>query len=161
MTDIITDERLAEIRAVAQSTFERGRGVMAIGTDELLSLLARLDKAESGGGIREDRAPYFMTASAADMAAIEAVMLEPSGVLVPYDGWQDISTAPKDGTRVQLYSVTEGQDVGRWEPEYAPVGWMDAQGYTIWGVTHWKPLGPPPVGSGRNLADATPKSHVP
>lgn len=68
--------------------------------------------------------------------------------------WQDISTAPKD-RHVLLFSSSEGQDVGRWEPSYGVDGdWMDAQGYTIWNVTHWQSLPTTPLGSGRKLADA-------
>lgn len=64
------------------------------------------------------------------------------------EAWQDISTADKGAGWVLLFSTSEGQDVGRWEPTYGEDGdWMDAQGYTIWNVTHWHPLPPPPKAS--------------
>jgi hypothetical protein len=60
-------------------------------------------------------------------------------------GWRAIETAPLDGSDVLLFSTIEGQDVGRWEVTYAAGHeWMDAQGYSIYGVTHWMPLPPPP-----------------
>lgn len=63
----------------------------------------------------------------------------------PEDGWRDISTADKGAGWMLLFSTSEGQDVGRWEPTYGVDGdWMDAQGYTIWNVTHWQPLPPAP-----------------
>lgn len=61
-------------------------------------------------------------------------------------GWRPIETAPKDGSPVLLFSTSEGQDVGSWEVTYdAGHEWMDAQGYSIYDVTHWQPLPPPPT----------------
>lgn len=48
MTDIISDARLAEIRAIGLSALERGRPLIAIEVDDIRALLVRLDKAEAG-----------------------------------------------------------------------------------------------------------------
>lgn len=135
MTDIITDERLAEIRAVAQSTFERGRGVMSIGTDETLSLLARLDKAEAGW---QD----ISTAPTNQAIQIHVPGLDYYGNNGVYAGMLvDMGTGP----RWMAFAWAMGRDLG---PENQP--------------TSWRHLPAPPVGSGGRLADATNKTpHVP
>jgi hypothetical protein len=70
--------------------------------------------------------------------------------------WQPISTAPKDGTRVLLWMVFEGDETtepfedwsfGEWddgcEDEFfgRPAGWC---AYIIGEPTHWLPVTPPP-----------------
>jgi hypothetical protein len=62
--------------------------------------------------------------------------------------WQDISTAPKDGTDIIVAVYEEdgrywGQDIVAWN---AAIGW-DSAGYD-WQpnmITHWMPLPPPPT----------------
>lgn len=61
-------------------------------------------------------------------------------------GWQDISTAPTDGTNVLVWSESSGIDV-------AGVGWEDG-GVDVWFTgeyrvkpTYWRSLPPPPAGA--------------
>lgn len=88
--------------------------------------------------------------------------------------WQDIATAPKDGTLIDVWSdyFTTGPGGGvhdgrrytdvRWAAGYAGEGWYDNGGNRLdWSdeepdddgyfsgrcVTHWMPLPPPPVQS--------------
>ena len=68
--------------------------------------------------------------------------------------WQDISTAPKDGTPVLLYGRLEGEVSGDWDGEHVAIGsflyerWsVDATDYyevTVVNPTHWQPLPQPP-----------------
>lgn len=63
--------------------------------------------------------------------------------------WQDIETAPKDGTDVLLYRTHWSRAV----PVVA--GWFEDAWYTfdhdgekvpeLGGITHWQPLPPPPT----------------
>jgi hypothetical protein len=81
-----------------------------------------------------------------------------TAVLAKPSGWQDISTAPKDGTWILL--VTAGSEppfVGMWYQN----GWDDGDFHSgMTGMTHWQPLPSPPVGSGQNLADANPETPL-
>lgn len=81
--------------------------------------------------------------------------------------WQDISTAPKDGTRILL---TDGKwvEAGCWAPalhgenypwafvdDFTPLDSADCLGVNVNAfdgryVTHWQPLPPPPT----TLADS-------
>lgn len=76
----------------------------------------------------------------------------------PADGWQDISTAPKDGTRIDLYGPSGRFPNCRWgrhdAESRAPWGeehWRGVPFYRLHGieqqapVTHWRPLPAPPV----------------
>lgn len=119
---------------------------------------------------------------------------EVASASVPACAWQDISTAPKDGTVVLLFcpqgdgrpGSTFRVTVGNWEEHpggtvvYRDMdgryidqddsdyweGWVSFDGgfsEETMMPTHWMPLPSPPVGSGQNLADATPNkgpSHV-
>jgi hypothetical protein len=83
-------------------------------------------------------------------AAIEAIRaLEPaSGEYVL--GWRDISTAPKDGTKVDVWSEKHGRQAdARYNPdEYTfgvPWGWSSPWMGRITDATHWKPLDAPPL----------------
>lgn len=100
-------------------------------------------------------------------AAIEAALEEPAQT-----GWQDISTAPKEGGHVLLFASQkgEGSDV-HCNGTFVTSGYWDgvdeawcATGSNWTGPflepTHWMPLPPPPVGSGRKLADANSKSPI-
>lgn len=69
--------------------------------------------------------------------------------------WQDISTAPKDGTRVDLWCVNmEGPGVRfsscRLQPDSVEGDfWADQHGYRLSNhgcvPTHWRPLPTPPT----------------
>lgn len=69
--------------------------------------------------------------------------------------WQDISTAPKDGTRILLAGMPYGPTIrcGCWgigrylgrKRGYEP-GWTDTPGHTFH-PTHWMPLPAPPAPS--------------
>jgi hypothetical protein len=67
-------------------------------------------------------------------------------------GWQDISTAPKDGTRVMLSyddSVTTGRYWDAWNDGTAD--WFDDSDDVLCGYlkpTHWMPLPPAPEKEG-------------
>ena len=61
------------------------------------------------------------------------------------EGWQDISTAPKDGTKIDLWHPTRGRLVDAfWNKRtyvlYEPWGWGNASWGRITGATHWRPL---------------------
>lgn len=62
--------------------------------------------------------------------------------------WQDISTAPKDGTRIWCFiPYPRGQGFQmetHWSTRNVPTGvWHDEAGEVC--PTHWKPLDPPPT----------------
>jgi hypothetical protein len=58
--------------------------------------------------------------------------------------WQNIETAPKDGTSILVYdAATEfGQ---RWDIAWMAGGWRSIRGGLINTPTHWMPLQSPPV----------------
>jgi hypothetical protein len=119
----------------------------------------------------DDRSAFFL--SDADRDCIKSSLTDA--------GWQDISTAPKDGTPIigAFWSIRwadshrKGDVVRCWyQPEFEAFisscrQMTMAPGYTINGkeselhspvvepITHWMPLPAPPVGSQANLADAT------
>ena len=71
----------------------------------------------------------------------------------PSNEWQDISSAPKDGTVVLLYQFDDvdaanGDDPHVYDTAYFHKGyWRSTNGgvLDLWEkVTHWKPVGPPP-----------------
>jgi len=82
---------------------------------------------------------------------------------VPASAWQDIATAPKDGTEVLITGFIWNDPVqGRWQQVAAWNGyeWATEQA-PLHPPTHWKPLDAPPEGSGRTLADAPPTPPEP
>jgi hypothetical protein len=54
--------------------------------------------------------------------------------------WQPISTAPKDGTWVLLYSQHDGIRIGNWDR----IEWADDGDGVALEPTHWMPLPEPP-----------------
>ena len=76
--------------------------------------------------------------------AVEAAVRAKMGV-----GWQPISTAPKDGTRVMVwmddkYASNRHAFAKLWFYEDGRLG-GGAEGYNgDWGISHWMPLPPPP-----------------
>lgn len=63
-----------------------------------------------------------------------------SSVAPPAQGWQDISTAPKDESWILLYSPTCGVEMGQWMD--------DVQHFDPSNATHWMPLPLPPTRGG-------------
>lgn len=62
------------------------------------------------------------------------------------DGWMDIASAPKDGTRILLYERIFGIRVGSWLSDEYFAGWSKdgtKLGFNG-GATHWMPLPEPP-----------------
>lgn len=108
------------------------------------------------------RRPAVAERAAAVLARIEA------------EKWQDISTALKDGTRVDLWHEDWGRQTDcYWGfPEHCcgeagvhcdsdwhrlDAGWVDGtmnEAFDPNSFTHWRPVPAPPIGSGRILADA-------
>lgn len=181
MTDIITDERLAEIRAGLMGTTP-GPWVMEVETSE------HVDESE------EDRQPEVYVCSSdtccdytvvATMGRAEAIRhdrksrdashiarLDPQTVAAllarldkAEEGWQDISTAPRDGTPVDLWArcydfVSRDSDERRIYGEFRVPGaiwfsgeWsnedgnsLDLDGWSDLTFTHWRPVpAPPPI----------------
>ncbi|UQS95251.1 hypothetical protein Pam5_35 [Pseudanabaena phage Pam5] len=62
-------------------------------------------------------------------------------------GWQPIETAPKDGTRVLVYSGQESVQCASWwrDGDSGWAEWCSPDGYTIFDTTHWRPLPPNPT----------------
>lgn len=54
-------------------------------------------------------------------------------------GWQPISTAPKDSSRVLLFreGFAESMTVGHWDSSFDE--WHSANGFSFPGATHWMP----------------------
>lgn len=82
--------------------------------------------------------------------------LEIAAAPAPGDAWRDISTAPKDGSRVLIAwrdkSGEWHQRAAVWEADYAHAGWTDhavkSFGYEeifSYKPTHWQPLPAPPA----------------
>lgn len=58
------------------------------------------------------------------------------------DGWLPIETAPKDGTRMDIW---EGASETRWvDVGFDGDGWVTRFGTAV-EPTHWRPAPPPPV----------------
>jgi len=67
------------------------------------------------------------------------------------DGWQDISSAPKDGTTVQLWSAEDWTPQAHycvrkqgWYVEYWDADWQSYAESSVYEPTHWRPLPRPP-----------------
>lgn len=79
---------------------------------------------------------------AADMRAICDLVSAPS-----VQDWRDIESAPKDGTRIDIWTVN-GRRTDCWW--YEPLGcWRDERllynHEASFGATHWQPLPPSPI----------------
>lgn len=72
-----------------------------------------------------------------------AALAAPASPLPEGGGWQDISTAPKDGTLIMVGAPGCGVSLVRWMLD----SWIDEQGFTqgTW-PTHWIPLPAAPTG---------------
>ena len=141
-----------------------------INPDELERAVERLTNALAS------TADEFGTVERADGVKLEDLRLilaaSPS-----VGGWEDISTAPKDGTDVLLWSdifageisgpvPCVGPLIGRYSngvSDYAGEGWWDVEGgdaYASWCLpTHWMPLPPPPsvsIDNGSRPQEAVP-----
>lgn len=87
---------------------------------------------------------------------IERVSREADAILaaIPSDGWREIESAPKDGTRFLAW-ITElgGVDFIHWQDGPTNVGWRDSfirvyREGDFGGPTHWMPLPAPPAPTG-------------
>ena len=66
--------------------------------------------------------------------------------------WQDIKTAPRDGTTNEVWADGMLSDVMRWDPQFvsplmdAAGCWVAVEGSYVWsegrdcGPTHWRPV---------------------
>lgn len=91
-------------------------------------------------GDDEDEAMAFYTRHRRHTIARAAIAaLHPA----QQDGWQDIATAPKDGTRILMW------DSGPWvasafNRDGKFIGW-DADSHFLSEPTHWQPIAAPPA----------------
>lgn len=65
------------------------------------------------------------------------------------EGWQDIATAPKDGSRINLIGQHVGtgkwcRDDAEWDLEEGS-SWPEMWRWSNVAPSHWKPLDPPPA----------------
>lgn len=58
--------------------------------------------------------------------------------------WQPIETAPRDGTRILIYSPRIGIESGEWHQRMHPRGWAAGSTDRPRAPTHWMPLLEPP-----------------
>ena len=106
----------------------------------------------------EELAPHVLHAHSLRMSGYEytAELVEMipeilAALRVAGEGWQDISTAPRDGADVQLWSA-EGwtpkahwcAKKGGWYEEYWDADWRSYSESAIYQPTHWRPLPAPP-----------------
>jgi hypothetical protein len=59
--------------------------------------------------------------------------------------WQDISTAPKDGSEVLLFAMGD-MGICYWRDDKVMTGWTWGLEKRFLNPTHWQPLPMPPVG---------------
>ena len=61
--------------------------------------------------------------------------------------WQDIATAPKDGTTIFVISYSDGKwwkpDLAHWDENSGR--WENGESYDEWPLTHWHPAGTLPT----------------
>ena len=62
--------------------------------------------------------------------------------------WQPISTAPKTGERIRLWSDRFKREMhAKWFQGMSSSAWIsDAGDAMALGITHWQPCSPPPAG---------------
>jgi len=66
--------------------------------------------------------------------------------------WQDISTAPRDGTRIVVYreGYAESMCIALWARDWDD--WLTVPGGWQWRPEWWQPLPPPPnTGKGEGV----------
>lgn len=66
----------------------------------------------------------------------------------PVHGWLDISTAPKDGTRILVTTKSDHIMIVWYEENFGMNGWVSYPGAYGCEPTHWQPLPTPPHGGG-------------
>lgn len=109
---------------------------------------AAMDAADGWYEIDGDKGPWLRSQGFA--AAFHAMIRTAGLALAPREEWRPIESAPKDGTRVQLYRtrnyapgvLVHDVEIG----SYVAGDWEDAHGGLIDQPTHWRPLPPPPEG---------------
>lgn len=142
------------------------RGLADVSSDEFVALNELVSKAERLGESERN-----LSEAREEIERLKGLV---AGIReTPQEPWQDIATAPKDGTFV-LTCIGDSP----WLPAISH--WGSYAGVTRWGAdpetfmeedhfmnywtdchyepTHWQPLPGPFEGSGRTLADANPKS---
>lgn len=139
--------------------------VIGLNYDAISGVLAEKRDEATAAAIRAYQAssiPLVSKLDAETLAELDIQLRKPSSVILPVEreGWQDISTAP----------TLERVFVAGWQPRSGTVQgywWFyedatDENGRPIDHPTaeKWMPLPPPPVGSGRTLADANSKSPI-
>lgn len=87
-----------------------------------------------------------------NLQAILTALTTPTNDEVRDDGWQDISTAPRDGTVISLTSTSplwKYPFPARWSEKLMWWEFADYPLNDIWAVSelvsHWRPLPPPPA----------------
>jgi len=164
MTDILSDEKLAEIRAGLEGCKDPAKWQFAYYADVLLSLLARLDKAEEDREAWKEEVKREGNRARAERDDHEAEIAK------LLDGWQDISTAPKDraiflwgclecSARSRPHVGSEDRYEAIWHAEYEAWQAVDYGGWVV-SPELWHATPAPPVGSGSQLADATPNPNL-
>jgi hypothetical protein len=102
------------------------------------------------GFVSEAMNPNYV--QAVNGLAIAANRLLAAPAPTPTPGWQDISTAPKDGTFILIYpsscwveDVEHDYEVSYWDEDFGR--WhFSALPDDYTGPTHWMPLPPAPTG---------------
>jgi hypothetical protein len=80
----------------------------------------------------------------------------------PVGGWEDISTAPKDGSEIIAYSQDVSGTTGL-NPFVSLCAWHPDAGFCtceLREVTHWMRFDPPPVSTGSRPREAVPTEPV-
>lgn len=115
---------------------------------------------EEGGGFHIETVRWHAEEFARDGGKITPLFASPA--VGQRETWQDIATAPKDGTHVMLaarphwasltwvgigrFIADAGTDGEWWEPNNDPTDYWGGQ---LSGVTHWQPLPSPPSHGGK------------
>ena len=84
----------------------------------------------------------------------DAILTALSSAGIDCEGWRDIESAPKDGTRIILFGTMQGSSVpgeefGNW---FASSNRKNGGWWVVFAMpfkpTHWRPLPLPPLASG-------------
>ena len=95
--------------------------------------------------VAESHQPFFWDKTIrAALDNAKAALALPSPPQSAPEGWHDISTAPKDGSRILLFREDwmESAAVGFWHSDFHE--WQPVNGSCFPGPTHWMLLPDPP-----------------